>query len=135
MSLNGHYKGNIVGIRAIEDTIRATKKYTEGIGTMRQKHPIQGEEFASKVFCKYYEVYPDMEVSWDMPAEKAIDWLWGGANKPGLVMIDVKFRYDYRANQAELIVEDGASAIKRLANAIPNFSDALARVIANGGAG
>ena len=118
------YAGNIIGVRAVEDCIRATRKYTEGVGTMRTKHPVQGEEFRSKVFVKYYEVYPDTELSWDMPAGVAIDWLWGET-----ACIDVTFKYDYRANKASVMVRDGPDAVKELARAIPDFSEMLARTI------
>tara|TARA_Y100000310_G_scaffold166912_2_gene166635 strand:+ start:11281 stop:11724 length:444 start_codon:yes stop_codon:yes gene_type:complete len=121
------HNGNIEGIRAIEDCIRATKKYTEGMGTLRKKHPIQGEDFPSKVFCKYYEVYPDIELSWDMPYGIALDWLWGETP-----CLDVTFRYDYRQNKAAVTIKDGVGAVKHLATAIPGFSEALAKVIAGG---
>lgn len=117
--------GNIAGIRAIEDSIRATRRYTEGIGTMRKKHPIQGEEFPSKVFCKYYEVYPKTEIYWDMPAGVALDWLWGETPK-----VDVLFKYDYRSNKASVLVTDGSTALEELEKGIPGFSEALA--MANG---
>ena len=125
---NGNeFIGNIARVRAVEDCIRATKKYTEGIKTMRLKHPVQGEEFASKVFCKYYEVYPTIELSWDMPAGIAIDWLWGDTP-----CIDVVFRYDYRINTASVSVRDGSEAVRELARTIPEFSDTLAMAIASG---
>ena len=120
------YTGSIVEIRSIEDSIRATKKYTEGIGTMRKKHPIQGEEFPSKVFCKYYEVYPTTELSWDMPVGVALDWLWHD-----VPCVDVMFKYDYRVNKASVAVTAGLGAIRELRNAIPNFREALARVAAS----
>jgi hypothetical protein len=115
------FKSTIINIRNIEDCIRATKKYTEGVGTMRKKHPIQGEEFPSKVFCKYYEVYPDMDISWEMTAEKAVDWLWGETDHYDLI-----FKYDYRSNQAELTVINGNGALNKLKQSIPGLKDALA---------
>lgn len=121
------FTGNIGSVRAVEDCIRATKKYTEGWRTMRKTHPVQGEEFPSRVFCKHYEVYPDIEVSWDMPVGVALDWLWGD-----VICIDVLLRYDYRANRASVEVKDGPVAIKELTKAIPGFSDALARVVVSG---
>jgi hypothetical protein len=122
--MKSEYEGNIESIRAVEDSIRATKKYTEGIGTIRIKHPIQGEDFPSRAFCKYYEVYPDTEISWDMPAGKALDWLWHD-----VTCIDVRFWYDYNTNKATIIVHDGPEAVKELARAIPMFSDTLAVVL------
>lgn len=118
------YSGDILLIRAVEDSIRVTKNYTEGVRTMRTKHPIQGEEFESRSFCKKYEVYPDIELSWDMSASVWWAWVWGDVRH-----IDVVFNYDYRDNKASIIIADGPTAVKELANGIPNFSDALARVI------
>lgn len=115
------FKSTIINIRNIEDCIRATKKYTEGIGTMRKQHPIQGTEFPSKVFCKYYEVYPDMNITWDMPAGKAADWLWGETDHYDLI-----FKYDYRTNTAELTVINGNGALNKLKQSIPGLKDALA---------
>ena len=132
MSRNGkshqsEFKGTIIAVRAVEDCIRATKKYTEGVGTMRAHHPIQGDDFPSKKFVKYYEVYPEVDVSWDMSASLALDWLWGETP-----CIDVLFNYDSRANKAEVVVRDGLVAVKQLAKAIPDFGDSLAKVVANG---
>ena len=118
------YSGDILLVRAIEDSIRATKKYTEGVMTARRKHPVQGEEFSSRVFCKYYEVYPDVDVS-KMSLGTIIEWLSGYKTH-----IDVVFNYDYRANKASILVADGVTAVRELARAIPNFSDSLAKVIA-----
>lgn len=125
---NKYYTGNIADIRAVEDSIRITKKYTEGIGSMRKTHPVQGGDFPSKVFYKYYEVYPGLDMSkfWDMPYGVAIDWLWGDIEH-----LDVFFRYDYRSNKAEVTIKDGSEGIKSIARAIPGFSEALGRVIAN----
>ncbi len=118
---------NISNIRAIEDCIRATRKYTEGIGTMRKKHPIQGEAFPSKVFCKYYEVYPTTEISWDMPAGVALDLLWGEVPR-----VDVTFKYDYRSNRASMLVQDGSTGLQELKKDIPGFSKALAATAVEG---
>lgn len=131
MSRNGcEYFGKIPFLRAVEDSIRATKKYTEGIRTMRAHHPIQGEAFPSKVFCKYYEVYPEIDLRggtlWDLPMGVGFDLLW--RDTP---CIDVIFKYDYRGNKASILIEDGADAVKLLSNKIPKFSDTLARVIAD----
>ena len=133
MSRNGKsrqsaFSGTIIDVRAVEDCIRATKKYTEGVGTIRAHHPIQGEgEFPSKKFVKYYEVYPDVEVNWDMSASLALDWLWGETP-----CIDVLFNYDYRANKAEVVIKDGSVAVRQLDKAIPGFSESLAKVTTNG---
>jgi len=125
---NGNeFAGNIGDVRAVEDCIRATKKYTEGIGTMRKKHPIQGEEFPSRKFCKYYEVSPYVDVSWDMPAGVALDWIWHD-----VLLIDVMFNYDYRENKASVVIKDGQKSIRELTKMIPGFGDALARITVGG---
>lgn len=128
MSKNrSEFAGTIITVRAVEDSIRATQKYTEGIGTMRKKHPIQGEDFPSRMFYKYYEVYPDVELDWDMPAGVALDWLWGETT-----CIDVLFNYDYRANKAAVIVQNGSRAVQDLERSIPDFKESLSKVSANG---
>jgi len=119
-------ESNIGCIRAVEDTIRATTKYTEGIRTMRAKHPVQGGDFPSKVFSKYYEVYPEIELSWDMPAGIALDWLW--QDTPCL---DVVFWYDYRKNIATVTIMDGAKAKRELVRTIQGFGEALEKATEN----
>lgn len=123
------YSGSILSVRAVEDSIRNAKKYTEGVLTMFKKHPVQGMDFPSPVFYKHYEVYPEVEVSLDMPVGKWFEWQW--QNTP---RITVLFHYDYRPeqNKAFIVVRDGMKGVKILADAIPGFSGALARVVANG---
>ena len=130
MSRNGcEYVGKIPFIRAVEDCIRATKKYTKGAFRGNIHHPIQGEEFPSKVLFEYYEVYPKVDLRggtlWDIPVGVALDLLW--RDSP---CVDVVFKYDYRGNKASILIRDGAEAVKLLAKSIPNFSKALADVIA-----
>ena len=117
------FKSTIINIRNIEDCIRATKKYTEGISTMRKQRPIQGTEFPSKVFCKYYEVYPETEISWDMPANTAIDLLWRD-----VPCVDVIFRYDYRHNVASITIQNGNDAMSKMVNNIPNLGKILSQI-------
>ncbi len=126
--MKSEFTGNIVSIRAVEDSIRATKKYTEGIETRKVVHPVQGGNFPSRVFCKYYEVYPNTEVSWDMPVNVAFDWLW-----KDVPCVDVLFKYDYRANRASMTVKDGAMAVQKLVQAIPGFNDALTQIETSNG--
>ena len=124
------FTGTIESVRAVEDSIRATKRYTEGLGTMRVRHPIQGEDFPSKKFRKWYEVSPFTDVHWDMPMGVAIDWLW-----KDVVLIDVIFEYDYRVNKASVEVINGKGAFGELVKGIPGFREAMKRVVAgnNGG--
>jgi len=131
MSRNGcEYIGKIPSIRDVEDSIRATKKYTKGAFKANRHHPIQGEKFPSKVLYEYYEVYPEVEVRggafWDLPVGVALDWLWGDTP-----CVDVVFRYNYNENRASIKIGGGAESVKLLAKAIPNFSKTLAVVIAS----
>lgn len=94
--------------------------------TMRTAHPVQGEGFPSRTFVKYYEVYPNTEITWDMPVGQAIDWLCGD-----VLCVHVLFRYDYRMNKAAIGIKDGPEAIKELVRAIPGFGGAL-KAVTNG---
>lgn len=114
------FGGNIETIRAVEDCVRASKRYTEGITTIRRQHPVQGEEFASKAFSKYYEVYPETEISWNMPANTALDWLFSDTPR-----INMVFFYDYRNNSANVRISDGDGAVKALVRNISGIRDAL----------
>ena len=114
------FRGHILAIHSLEDCIRATKKYTEGIQTIRKVHPVQGDELPSRVFYKYYEVYPDMEIGLDMDIKDFADWLWKDT-----LCVDVMFHYDYRVNKASVLVKDGDGVVKKLIDAIPGFLDAL----------
>lgn len=125
--MRSKYNGDIMAIRSIEDTIRATKKYTKGAFLKPAKHPIQGEEFPSKVVTEYYEVYPDMEIGWDMSIIDATFWLAGETPH-----IDVIFRYNYSNNRAEMIVHGSNGVVKMLKDGIPDFSRELSKV-SNGG--
>lgn len=118
------FSSNIVSIRALEDAIRSTRKYTEGIETIRKAHPeVQGSDTPSRLFCKYYEVYPKTELSWDMPAGQAIDLLWHD-----VPCVDVLFKYDYRINRASMILRDNNGNLKLLLDNIPGFREALATI-------
>lgn len=119
--------GTILAVRAVEDTIRATKKYTKGAFSKPIQHPIQGEEFPSKVLTEYYEVYPDLELSWDMPASQGWAWVWGDTPH-----IDVSFKYNYIRDLAMVVVHGGNGVVDLLGDGIPGFTDALAKVTENG---
>lgn len=117
------YKSDILLARELEDTVRATRKYTKGAFSRAQQHPIQGDEFPSKVLTEYYEVYPDLELSWDMQAVDAWAWVWGDRTH-----IDVIFLYDYRNNKAKVTVHGGLGAVKELRSGIPGFKAVLAKI-------
>ena len=113
--------GTILEIRNVEDSIRATRRYTKGLFRKEAQHPIQGAEFPSKALTEYYEVYPNVDLNWDMPASVAWAWVWGDERH-----IDILFKYDYRKDQASVYVQDGIPAVKELSRAIPGFGAAMA---------
>jgi len=125
--MRSEFVGSILDVRAVEDCIRATKKYTKGAFSKATQHPMQGVEFPSRVLTEYYEVYPETEISWDMPASEAIDWLWGDVPH-----IDVLFKYSYPTNKAWVIIHGGDGIVHDLEKGIPGFTGAMAKVIANG---
>jgi len=120
-------KCDILTARELEDTIRATRKYTKGAFSRIQQHPIQGDSFPSKVLTEYYEVYPELELGWDMNASDAWAWVWGDVTH-----IDVAFLYDYRNNKAKVTIYGGNGAVRELATGIPGFLAAFERVKRNG---
>lgn len=112
-------KGDLILIRDLEDTIRATRKYTKGIFRPKQQQsPVQGDGFPSRVLTEYYEVYPEVELSWDMPASEAWAWVWGD-----IICIDVTFWYDYRSNAAKITIHGGDNALQELQAGIPDFKE------------
>ena len=126
--MRNEFVGSVMAVRAVEDTVRATKKYTKGAFTKAVQHPIQGEEFPSRVLTEYYEIYPDTEVGWDMPASEGWAWLWGDTPH-----IDVVFRYNYLRDKAMVIVHGGNGVVKLLGEGIPGFEEALGKVVENDG--
>lgn len=109
-------KSDIPKIRAIEDTVRATKNYTEGLFTASKVHPEQ-DNFPTRIFTKQYDIYPDSTVpGWDSYISEVIKWLRSR-------VIVIKFWYDYRNNKAEIIGQRNELAI--LCEMIPNFQETL----------
>jgi len=129
--MRSEFVGSILAVRVVEDTIRATRKYTKGAFTKPVRHPIQGEDFPSRVLTEYYEVYPDLDLDKQMPAWDAImtfsDWLWGD-----IPHIDVLFKYNYHRNKAIVIIHGGDEVLELLGDGIPGFREALAKVVENG---
>jgi len=122
--MKNEYAGSILAVRKVEDTIRATRKYTEGVLTQRAKHPIQGENFPSRVLVKYYEVYPDLDLEqvkpfWDVLKESG-DWLWGATPHA-----DVTFKYNYLRGKAAVTIYGGSGVTELLCSGVPGFGDAL----------
>ena len=128
--MRNEFVGSIIAVREVEDTIRATKKYTKGAFSRKAQHPIQGEEFPSKVLTEYYEVYPDMEVGMGMSIIDAVFWL---ADSPA--HIDVLFKYNYLRDKAIVIIHGGNGVVKLLGEGIPGLEEALAKVTDNGNHG
>ena len=97
--------GSIDYIRGIEDSIRETKQYTEGLLSDRHTHPAQGED-GSKAFTKKYELYIDAPLhsmnilKWmDENESNVFQWFDGRA-------VIFKFWYDYREMKANCRVND-----------------------------
>tara|TARA_Y100000310_G_scaffold344205_1_gene455710 strand:- start:299 stop:742 length:444 start_codon:yes stop_codon:yes gene_type:complete len=118
-------KGNITQIRELEDSIRATNRYTEGLFTKKVKRPEQGD-MPSRAFSRLLEVYLDaefMELDWDMAfmdyLNKSIEWFTSRATV-------IKFWYDYRDNKAEMSVEE--TRINIICDVIPGFAVSLAKI-------
>jgi hypothetical protein len=122
------FKGDILLLRDLEDTIRATKKYTKGAFSKSPKHPpvLQGNQgqFPSRVLTEYYEVYPDMEIGWDMRAADFWAWVWGDVTH-----IDVTFLYNYKDNRAKVTIRGGKEAVRELRAGIPGFSALLDTIL------
>ena len=125
--MRSEFVGSILAVRAVEDTIRATRKYTKGAFSKAIQHPIQGEEFPSRVLTEYYEVYPDIESVWDMSIIDAAFWLAGETPH-----IDVLFKYNYQRDKAIVIIYGGNGVVKLLGEGIPGFAEALGKVVENG---
>ena len=115
--------GSILQVRELEDSIRSTRQYTKGAFRKPTVHPIQGENIPSRVLTEYYEVYPDLELSMDMAASDAWAWVWGD-----VLHIDVKFHYDYKCNNAQMIVYGSNGVVKSLCDGISGFKEALNRI-------
>lgn len=120
--------GTVLEIRAIEDTIRATRKYTKGVFSRKRKeYPIQGDDFPSKVVTEYYEVYPETDLEQLRSLWEAVmvtsDWLWG--KEP---MVQVKFNYNYSRNRGMMTVFGGNGVMKMLGAGIPGFDEAVALI-------
>jgi len=113
--------GNVLSIRNIEDCIRSTRKYTKSVFSQSAQHPVQGMSFPSNTLTERYEVYPSMEVGWNMLATDAWAWVWGDIEH-----IDVRFKYHYVQNKAEVIIYGGKKSINSLEKGIPGFKEMLA---------
>jgi len=126
--VRSEFTGCILEVRAVEDCIRATRKYTKGAFTRPAKHPIQGEEFPSGALSEFYEVYPEMELSWEMPASDAWAWVWGDTPH-----IDVRFLYNYQSNKGKVVVYGNDGVVGMLREGIPNFARALTKLTFDNG--
>jgi len=123
------YVGNIQLVRAIEDSIRASKKYTKILFRRNGQTPMQGEGFPSRCVTEHYEVYPDIDgVSWDMPVGVALEWLSGIVTS-----VEVMFKYNYNVNKAWMVVKDGYQGVRELKKGIVGFREALSKVATNAG--
>ena len=114
--------GSIASVRALENAIRASRKYTESVKTMTQTHPSQGD-FPSQVLTKSYEVYPGLKVSMGMSVKDLADWLWADVE-----IIVVRFSYNYRDNVAVMKIHNFDKKVKRLTATISGFGKAYKAV-------
>ncbi len=117
------YNGSILAVRAVENCIRATGKYTE-VG-QRPSAAVQGDA-PSAVLTKHYRVRPDIDVEEMMSLGQAIwktfSWLSGES-------IRIQFHYDYREDdKAKVTIEGGNGGVCALESGIPGFTAALAAV-------
>lgn len=117
------FVGDILSVRVAEDCIRLTRKYTKGVFRKSVVYPIQGEDFPSRVLTEYYEVYPDLDISWDMLATDAWAWVWGD-----VLHVDVFFNYSYSNNKAKIIIHGGNGVVRDLEEGIPGLRDVLANL-------
>ena len=92
-------KGTIQEVRELEDSIRETRQYTEGLFTERRTHPVQGKG-STRAFRKLYELYIDAPLhSMNDDISAAFDWF------DSRVAI-FRFWYDYREQKASVEVSE-----------------------------
>ena len=127
--MRSRFTGKLLDVRAVEDAIRASKKYSEYISSRFARHPLQGDEVPSRMLTKYYEVYPESEFNGiDMSIIDAVFWL---ADSPSHV--DVRFEYNYSCNRAAMQVRGrSGEELNRLKEGIPGFGEAMEKIAANG---
>jgi len=125
--MRSEFVGGILAVREVEDTVRATKRYTKGLFHKPVKHPIQGEDFPSRVMTEHYEYYPHIEPSMDMSIIDAVLWL--ADFEPH---IDINFSYNYLRDKAIVIIRGSNDVVELLREGIPGFGEALAKVTENG---
>ena len=122
------FSGDIMAVRDVEDCIRLTRKYTQGIFKKPVDNLMQGDGFPCRVLKLYYEVYPDLDVGFDMKASDAWAWIWGD-----VLHIDVYFYYNYVTNKGKAIIYGNDGVINALREGIPGFGEALDKlVVVNG---
>ncbi len=124
--MRSEFTGCILDVRAVEDCVRDTRKYTKGAFSRPAKHPIQGEDFPSEVLSEYYEVYPDLELGWNMLATDAWAWVWGDTPH-----IDMRFLYNYRDNKGKIVIYGDNGVVNMLKEGIPNFTKTMAKLVIN----
>lgn len=90
-------------IREIEDAIRETGQYTEGLFTENRKHPVQGED-STRAFTRVYEVYIDApQHNMNAHILDGINDAFAWFDSRAVVF---KFWYDYRTEEANMRVTD-----------------------------
>lgn len=118
------YRGSLIDIRDLEDSIRISKKYTKVLFNKKGTEiKIQGDDFPSRTLTEHYEVYPDLVISMDMKATDMWKWVWGD-----LVCIRVDFTYHYNDNKGRVVIHGKNGVVQSLAKGIEGFSKALTKV-------
>ena len=118
------YRGDLIDIRELEDSIRISKKYTKVVLTKKSTEiKIQGDGFPSRTLTEHYEVYPDLVISMEMKATDMWKWVWGD-----LVCIRVDFTYHYNENKGRVVIHGKNGVVQSLSQGVEGFSEALAKV-------
>lgn len=120
------FTGSVVAVRAVEDCIRATGKYSKFQITETK---VLGADFPSKVLTEHYEVYPKLSTKFggDVRFPEAVDLFIG--ESPTVI---VKFKYNYREDTASVIIKKGIPDIQLLIRGIDGFEASITKLISGG---
>jgi hypothetical protein len=113
--------GTIESVKAIEEAIKATKKAKLFYNGGKQGKGVLGKEFNSQYYSMIYELYPDINFTFDSnyTIDDALRWLVTEG-------IAIRFLYDYRNNEAR--IKFNTLKYDKLKLHIPNFDILLGKV-------
>lgn len=117
------FRGDIASVRAVEDSIRRTGKYTKGV-VMQVSQPIQGEGVPSKVMRELYDVYPSLQTGLGVETDFVVFMGWV-LHEPSVA---VRFTYDYRSGVAAITIRGGKPDVAKLSAGIPGFQEAFIKL-------